>query len=816
MDERQKMIGPASEQTNWEMTPNRATRNETAAMSVRSEFESSYDYDRDDKHLRDYWRVIRKHILLIIGITMLVTVLTAVYMARQPDVYQAQARIQVDFDALQGIGAPGSTVLVGAQGSDLMYFNTQLQILTGPGLMRRVVKTLDLQHNRNFIAPRTVQGRSTVDNLKRMVGLKVNEAKAEDNGNVNEVPMASAVSAAAARDDMFEAKQLAPFVNALQLGFQAEPVRDRRLPVKETRLIDLTYIHPDPQIAAKIVNTVADTFVLQNLERKTETNTSTSDFLSKRIAELQEQIRSGEERLLNYSKEHQILGLDSSQDTVVQRLVTLNTQLLEAQNELKLAESAYRANVTPQALNAQAETSDPKINVLAAKLNELKQQRDQILVEGTEELPEYKTVKQAIDTTEKQLADARKQSTSYIATNYQTRYQAALSRVQSLQTEYNQQRGQTVTQNEAAVNYRIMQQEIETNKGLLAGLLEQAKKNDVVLAGMPNNIHVVDYAVVPDAPVGPRRLHGVGLAFLLSLGFGVGLSFFLNYLDNSMNTAEEVERITGLPALAVIPAVSQFTARRLLPASFKRKRLHSGENGSNGSNGRVAGADYPELLLQTEPNSSLTEAFKQLRTSMLLSVPGRAPKTVLVTSSQPAEGKTTTSVNLAISLAQTGAKVVLVDADMRHPRHHKIFGVANQCGLSDILSSQMSDAEILATVDQHAETSLYVLSAGTVPPNPAELLGAEQMRRLLALLGETFTHIVIDSPPMAVFTDSVILSSIVDGVFLVVHSGKCSRDQVRRAKKTFQDMSIRLFGVVLNSARLSSHDEYYRYYDGNY
>lgn len=812
MKDPKRLNGQQTEPTNWEMDSKPWEQDDNAnalARVYRNDFESTFDYGGEEKHLRDYWRVVRKHILLVIGVTMLVTGLTAVYMARKPDIYQAQARIQVDFDGMAGTGAPGSTLLFNGQGSDLMYFNTQLQILSGPGLMRRVVKTLDLAHNRNFIAPMTVQGRSTTDNLKRMIGMEVKDGKKENARAENDVPVSSTVAGASLRDDMYEAKQFAPFVNALQGGFTAEPVRDRRMPVKETRLIDLNFFHPDPQIAAKVVNTVADTFVLQNMERKQGANTSTSEFLSKRIAELQEQIRSSEERLLNYSRDHQILTLQPGQDIVVQRLGALNSELIGAQNELKSAEASYKANTTPQAINAQAETSDPKINGLVSRLNDLKLRRDQILSEGTEELPEYVPIKQSIETTEKQLAEARKQASSLIVTNYETRYRQAQARVQSLQIAYDKQRGETATQNEAAINYRIISQEIDTFKGLLNGLLQQAKQNDVVLAGMPNNVHVVDYAVLPDAPVGPRRMNGVVIAFLLSLGASLGFTFFLNYLDDSMNTAEEVERATALPALAVIPSVHRFSARQLLPRSFGVKQL----KGRGGDSNAQEPAD-PAMLLQGNKNVFLAEAYKQLRTSLLLSMPGQPPRTVLVTSSQPAEGKTTTSVNLAITLAQTGAKVLLVDADMRHPRHHRIFGVGNDRGLSEILASQMSEVEMLAMIDQHADSGVYLLPSGNIPPNPAELLGSEQMLRLLAAMKNTFTHIIIDSPPMAVFTDSVLLASIVEGVLLVVHSGKCSRGQVRRTKRVLQDVSVRLIGVILNQAKLTPQHDYHRYYNG--
>jgi len=230
------------------------------------------------------------------------------------------------------------------------------------------------------------------------------------------------------------------------------------------------------------------------------------------------------------------------------------------------------------------------------------------------------------------------------------------------------------------------------------------------------------------------------------------------------------------------------------------------------------GVNQPELIFSTDGRSSLAEAYRQLRTSVLLSTAGRAPKTLLVTSSQPAEGKTTTATNIAISLAQTGASVLIIDSDMRRPRLHTIFETDNRKGLSTYLSSEMTDAELFGMIEQHAPSGLHFLTSGPVPPNPAELLGSEPMRKLLCCLEKTFTHVVIDSPPIASFTDGVLISTMVDGVLLVVHGGKSSRHVVRRARQVLQDVGAKIFGVVLNNVNLRSQDYYYyqRYYQQSY
>ena len=762
-------------------------------------------------HLRDYWMAARKRIWLVIGVTLVVTVLATIYMARKPDIYEAEARIQVNLEnpnpALGASGKGGSSVIVSGY-NDPTYFSTQLQILTGPGLLRRVAKTLDLEHNKNFL--RAAQGapnRSTWRSVLRIFGFDTKKKSEEQAPEEAELPLTTSVAPAVAKEDLADAKRLAPYVKALQAGLKVEPVKETRLSVRDTRLIDIAYRHTDPTTAAKIVNAISDTFTLANLEKKTETNTTTGDYLQKRIAELQAQIRTDGERLSNYARNHQILSLDASQNTVVERLAGLNRQLLEAENARKEAEAAYRAALSPGAAEALASASLSQIQELDMKIGALRQQRAQLLIENTEDWPEVKNIDSQIKALEKQIAETRQRASSTVTTNLKTRFDQALAREQALRQAFNEQRAATVTQNEASINYRLIQQELDTNKALLDGLMQRFRENDVVQAGTPNNIYVVDYAVAPDAPVAPRRLQGIALAFALSLTFGIGLAFFLEYLDDTIRSMEDVERMLHLPTLAVIPQVGGLARRRLLPGL---KALKSA-NGNGNGNGLP-----PELLFNADARSGLAEAYRHLRTSVLLSTPGQPPQTLLVTSSLPSEGKTTTAVNVAMSLAQTGADVLVIDADMRRPRLHSLFNVGNQEGLSTLLSRELSEAEVMAVLKRDEASGLYLMTSGAVPPNPAELIGSQQMQQLMTILKARFGHIVIDSPPIASFTDGVLISLMTDGVLLVIHGGKSSRAVVRHARQQLKNVGAKVLGVVLNKVDHRTGDYYYYYHYGYY
>lgn len=782
------------------------SRKETSLRSNGKSFETAISVlpvvnsEREPKSrasLHDYLRAILKRLWMIIGVTFLCTLLFAIYMARQQDVYEAQARVQVDLE-----NNPAGDISRGAAGSstvnDPTYFSTQLQILTGSGLLRRVAKTLDLEHNQGFLRPQS-QKLSTWQNLLRLVGLGGKESDGGRESAKETSPLVPrTVAPPTSNDDLEEAKRLAPYVSALQKNLIVEPVKDTRLAIRETRLIDIRFTHPDPQIAAKVVNAIANALVLSNLEKRTETNAYAGDFLQKRIAELQAQIRSDEERLMNYAKNNQILSLDAAQNTVVDRLSSLNKQLLEAENIRKAAEAAYRAANGPGAAQALIEGKSSQTIVARTTLAALKQRRAQLLAETTEEWPEVKEIDKQIAELEKQISEENRRQTTVVLSTLQTKYREALANEEALRDAFNKQRAETVTQNEASVNYKIIQQEIDTSKSLLDGLLQRSKENDVILAAIPNNIHVADYALVPSKPVGPKRLMGVMMAFISSLFLSVGLALLLGQLDDSIKSEDDVDKILKLPVIATIPPAGRLKGR--LPRATDALQLRHG-----------SWKGYPALLVNTDIRAPLAEAYRKLRTFLLRSTSGERLRTVLVTSSLPTEGKTTTAINTALVLAKTGVNVLIIDADMRHPSHHTIFDLDGEHGLSTLLMDRSSVGQAKDIIKRHEQSGLNVLTAGPEVSSPSELLGSEEMAALISTLAATFDHIIIDAPPITFFTDSVLLASIVDGVLLVVNGGKSSAKIVKHAKKELQSVGSNILGVVLNNVK-SGQQDYYSYY----
>lgn len=779
-------------------------------------------YASEGMQFSDYWRAIRKRLWLVIGLAVLITTLTAIYMARRPNIYQARAQVQVDLEQ-SNPDLVTSDRRTGMANPDPAYFNTQLQLLNSETLLRRVVKELSLDSNKEFQTAKAEESVSAWRSLLKTVGLANDEKKKNDKA-ISDVSVTASPSVASS-EEIAEAIRLAPYVDLIRKSLGIEPVREARSAYKETRLIEISFKHSNPELAAMIVNGVSEVFSKQNQEKRTGKNVKTSDFLQDRVANLQSQIKADEIKLQNLKTSSGIISLDKDSTIVLQRLEGLNKQLLDAENLRKNAEANYNAVKNDQnkvKSLAEAETiryTTERENTMQNLRNktfemvtQLKAEREKLLLEyqpTADEIQELDKriatlnngLKEAQDKNEQDLKDFRTRVSTTILDNLRTKYVQAQQQEDKIRSSFNQQYNQAQGQNQDGIVIRLLEQNISTNKGFLENLNKQQSENDVVAQGTDNNISIAEIAIPPDTPIAPRRLTTVLAALFLSTLFGMGLALFLEYLDDTIRTTEEVENLLRLPALAAIPTIDSMPKRRLLLVG----------GGSGGGGEEEDSKPSSELLINNDPRSSLAEAYRQLRTSILLSTAGHAPKSLLITSSLPSEGKTTTAVNTAISLAQTGAKVLVIDADMRRPRLHSVFGVSNAEGLSTILSSELDATEILKVIQYDKDTKLNLLPSGPIPPNPAELIGSEQMANLLKTMQDHFTHVVVDSPPIASFTDGVLVASMVDGVILVVHSGKSSRQVVRRSRQLLQDINAKVFGVVLNNVNLRSQENSYYY-----
>jgi capsular exopolysaccharide synthesis family protein len=397
-------------------------------------------------------------------------------------------------------------------------------------------------------------------------------------------------------------------------------------------------------------------------------------------------------------------------------------------------------------------------------------------------------------------------SRSQLEARLKADYDRAIRDEALLNSAMERTKSEAVRENQDSIQYGILKSEVETAKQLYVDFLQKTSQANVQVAEQHNNMRVIEPAQVPSSPVGPQRVRSIMIGLFLSLLGGLGLAFVLERLDNTIKTVEDVNRYAQLPALGIIPAIDS-RAPRKFSGYGKARAIGSGPDGA-----RVRDPQRQSVQLTALNNrSSAAEAYRGLRTSVLLSAAGGPPKVVMVTSGQPGEGKTTTVVNTAISLAQLGSSVLIIDADLRRPTTHKVFGVQQLAGLSSYLSR---DIKIDSVIQKLSIPNLSLIPCGPIPPNPAELVSSEKMKEMLRILSQRYDHILIDSPPLMHVTDPVIISTLVDGVILVVHGGKSTREVVKRARQDLASVGAKVFGVVLNNLDLKreGYDEYYYYY----
>jgi polysaccharide biosynthesis transport protein len=741
-----------------------------------------YGVAAESTHLRDYLFVVLKRKWLILSLVLVVTSLVTIQMSRAPAIYQGETMIRIE--PRQSSVLQSKDVVITAP--DPNFWGTQLRLLQNPALARQVVLTLDLQNNPNFFGGQAQGG--IFSSLRRIFSKqKPAAAPAAAPRDSSQIVTEEEVS-----DQVLTPEQLAalePYEDAIMDGEIVEPQ-------PQTNLVKIKYLHSDPGLAQNIANTLAQVFVTNNFNRNTIGSNKTEDLLATEIASLQGKIKTDQQKQFNYAKEHNLpMNTGSEGNLELKKLSTLATQLLDAENDRKNLQSQYEtAKATNDPMSIPEVLNSERIDRLREKISTLKERRDSLLVIYTPEWPEVKKIEAELKPLEGEVAKAAKE----IVTGMKSRYEAALARENSLRRSYEQQKGTTTQQTRDQLEMLQMSQELETNKQYLATLLQKQKEIQVGGNDRPNEVSIASASRLPRAPIGPPRMRNIMIAFVLSLFAGIGLAFLLDFLDDTVKSLEDVDRYLHIPALALIPA-NRMERARLLPL---------------GSSPPPAGHEATALAMIEDVRSPIAESYRHLRTSLLLSSAGQPPKTILVTSSQPSEGKTTTAINTAFMLAQTGAEVLIVDCDLRRPRLHAHFELPNNRGLTNWLSGETDLDRLLQTFEKNP--NLKLLTSGPVPPNPAELLGSDEMRKLLNILSERFSHIVLDSPPAISFTDASILSTMVDGVVLVVHGGRSSRAVVRRAKQQLLDVGAHIFGVVLNNVKMEPQDYYYSGYYSRY
>ena len=766
------------------LVPARAGRelDRTLADLTQSKgYGNRYGSSPTEVNLKEYLFVVLKRKWLLMSIVLIITTLATIQAYREPSTYEGATTIRIEQKAPSILqSANGGGIVIGQ--SDPNFWGTQLKLLQSESLARQVVLKLDLQHNPAFFGP---QGQSTIfASIKRIF--------------FNGAPQKN-VSTPVRRDDDatnvedLTEEQLAalePYEDAITNNEVIEPQ-------SQTNLVTIRYHHTDPVLAQKIADALADVFVRNNQNLQESDTSKASQDLAQEIAKYQAQVHEKEQAVFAYAKQYQLpLTEAPGANLTQQRVSTYSAQLLEAENQKRNLQALYdSARNAPDALAVPEVQKDERIVKLREKIIELKDKDTALQQKYTKEWPEVKTVEAQIAQLESELQKAPAE----VIASMKAKADAATTQLKGLQAAYAKESGLTSEQTKNIIELASKRADLTSDQQYLNTLYQKRRELNAVSGDAGTKVSVENYSRLPRGPVGPARLRTILIAFFLSLLAGIGLAFLLDYLDDTIKTVDDVDRYINLPALALIPAVRSDKARL------------------RGADATPADpTEATALAMVKDVRSPIAESYRHLRTSLLLSSAGTAPRTILVTSSQPSEGKTTTAINTAFMLAQTGAKVLIVDCDLRRPRLHAHFNIPNGQGLTNCLSGNAKDVDAVIQ-DYPALPNLKLLTSGPMPPNPAELLGSEEMRKLLLTLSEKFTHVIVDSPPAISFTDASILSTFVDGVILVVHGGRSSRAVVRRAKQQLLDIGAHIFGIVLNNVRVEkTHDYYYGGYYGYY
>ncbi|MDX2043154.1 MAG: polysaccharide biosynthesis tyrosine autokinase [Acidobacteriota bacterium] len=767
------------------------TTEETAIMRpfatprVGGSYGYGYGYGNESPngiHLREILRTIRKRKWLVAVIVAIATTLITVEIFRTPSVYRSTGSIEVQRDSPMIVKAKDQVV----QFEDSDSLNTKKVIFLSRPLLEDVVILLQLDQNPKFTE--SLRKKSILDAVREISGRVSSQVGGDDRHQEDANIVSQSINMQERTAE--ESKRLAPYVNVLRNKFKVESMA-------QTNIMEISFEHTDKELTAAIVNTAINNFINRSWNRRTEKFTDTSGWLERSTRELKTKVQQAESALADYTARNEIFSTDGKQSLTAEKLSGLSVQVMKAETERMLKGSLYdevkrgKVNQVPEAF------SDLKTSTLKQKLGELQVEQSQLSIRYGPENPKVAEVEEKIKVLQSQIADNQRSFEEKLKTDYErsVREEAELKRSLDIA------KSETVQQNQASIRFATLQAELDTARGLYTEFLNKTKQADLQLVEQHNNLKVVETAEIPNVPIGPQRLRTILVGFLVSLLAAIGLAFFLEYLDNTVKSVEDIERIAQLPTLAVIPAISTVAPRvmaekkkadpaQALSVSPNEGRALTGGFAAAGAQGKLT------KLVTLDQLSSVVEAYRMLRTSVLLSAAGNPPKTILFTSGQPGEGKTTTAINTAISLSQLGSSVLLIDADLRRPTVHRVFKMGQSQGLSTFLSRQV---EIDPLINKLWVPNLSVLPCGPIPPNPAELISSERMRLLLKELGERYDHILIDSPPLINVTDPVILSTMVDGVILVVQAGRSTRDIVRRARQELGSVGAKIFGVVLNN-----------------
>jgi succinoglycan biosynthesis transport protein ExoP len=742
-----------------------------------------------------YWRTLHKHVRLIAAVALGVIMLTALHVATATRMYTAETTVLIQpnppggSDNLQNL----LEIEAASMNSD-QYYKTQCAVLESRNLAASVIKLLDLAHNGAFTEqPRPPDMFSRLwSRITAMVSAPAGRdvTRAANNG--------TGVPARAVDDDDVSQVPLSlvhAYLGALKVT-----------PVENTNLVKISFSTPDPNLSAELANKHVYAYEHQQVLLRSHHSADTEQFLKAKLLEIKESLEKSEAALNDYRRKKGIIpgliSLDGKDAVVLDRLTDLSKDLTRAQvgrigleAEVQLIRKHDYNSLPPVLKSATIQSLDKDLDILFSDSAALSSQFK----------PDYPPLaKLQARIHELQLRRTTEVAKIVEGINYE--YQEALGKEGQLQDEMNRQRAETLNLNDAAAQYAILQRDVDTNHQLYNAILTRLKEVSVSENEQQTNVSIINSAEVPTVPTLPKKSRDMALATVIGLAGGIGLAFVLEFLDNTLKNPEEAENYLRLPNLGVVPEFSSINGKSLYGPRELSRQLSLDHNSPALPPGK-------ELVTSHGSYSSIGEAYRNIRTALLLSRAGGPPKITLITSAMSREGKTVTAVNSAVMLSQLGANTLLIDADLRRARCHRVLAVDNLLGLTEVLTGARDLREMVRSTEI---PNLYFLSAGSVPPNPTELLNSAKMMETMAQLKEHYEYIVIDSPPVLPVSDSLLLAKMTDGVVIVADGSSTPRHQVKAACARLEYARAKILGTILNKIKVNGPGYQYYYYHHDY
>lgn len=722
------------------------------------------DPPTDEFHLLDYVRILHKHRWTASSVFIVVVAATTLYSVLATPIYQATARVLIESDDPKVVSFQ-DVLNQNQRAND--YYQTQYKLLQSRAVARRALDDLQLWTN-----PRLGASRGTQWSIGAVAAapVRVLGRLFKKDQNRQAAPTESAGQAGA--------------INRLLSGLAVNPIVN-------SRLVDVTFRSPDATLAAAVANGVANAYIEQNLETRFNSSKDATDFLAGQLAQQRQKVESSQRALQQYREENDAVSLEDRQNIVVQKLADLNAAVTKARTERIQKQAAYdqirAVQNNREALDTlPAVVSNAFIQQQKATLADLQRQRAQLSEKLGPRHPDMLKLNLAIQAAQSRIDG----EISNVIQSLRNDYQQALAQEQSLAAALEQQKRDALDLNRKSIDYGVLARDATSNQQIYDSLMQRMKETGVSTELKTSNIHIVDRAEVPASPAFPRTRLNLLLSLVSGSLLGITLAFFFEYVDNRIKNPDEIRQYLGIPYLGMIPAISA----------------------THVDGGRRPGEQ--SLLINNGVPANFAESFRTLRTNLLFSSADEGSRSLIVTSTAPGEGKTVVASNIAAALALAGERVLLVDADMRKPRVHEVFGKSQKPGLSNIL---VGTARASESVHKTSIPTLWILPAGEYPPNPAELLGSKRCRELLGSLRAHFDWVVIDTPPIMAVTDAAVVGHSVSGVLFVVGSEMTARASAHRAVQQLEQSRARMVGAVLNRVDLQRNSYYYsQYYRRDY